>query len=172
MNAFARKVRRQRERKFVAHAAAYQGKAKLDAREEDVKRGKVAAFVFAVVGAIAALLSAIAFQSCAHAAVLKISCTAPAWNNGATACGVAPILTPGTDSIRVVIEVQSLGLRDSVTVARGQRANFIFQPVPPGTYVVRAFASRVIGGYVIPGCDTTASVPTIAPAGVVTNLGQ
>lgn len=164
MNAFARKVRRQQERKLTKAA-------RLDERTGEVRRGRVAAIVFALIGA-ALLAAVLAFTSCAHSAVLKVSCSAPMWNNAAASCGSSPILSAGSDSVRVTIEVSALGLRDSATVARGQRATFLFQPVPPGSYAVRAFASRVIGGFAIPGCDTIATVPTIAPAGVIPNLGQ
>jgi hypothetical protein len=147
----------------------YQGSALDDQRRADIRRGKVLAVLFTLLGA-AALGLVLVFTSCAHSATLRVSGTAPAFNNAGDC--VSPVLQAGSDSVRVVVQVPALSLADSVTVARGKPFVFLFGPVPAGNYSVRAFASRVIGGSVFPGCDTIATVPAIVGPGRVAGLGQ
>jgi hypothetical protein len=104
--------------------------------------------------------------SCAHAATLRISMTAPLQDNGGL-CGGTAFLIPALDSVWVFVELPALAIRDSLRVLPGAAVLRTFS-LPPGTYSIRAYAARFLkDGTKISGCDTVTTKATISSPGSV-----
>jgi heme A synthase len=157
--AFARRFARAKARQVEKRRETfYKGNAEL-AKEERAENIRVGKTVFFTLSAIIAVLIylVILLAGCANAATLRFSCTAPSMNDEAISCASSPLLVPGSDSLFVVAVIPGLGLRDSVKVARGQRATFTV-PAPAGSYLVNVYARRTANGEA--GCDTSAVITT------------
>lgn len=98
-------------------------------------------------------------SSCARAATLRVSGTAPGFDNGGTC--TTPTLTPAQLGALVTVHVLATGpaaREDSLLVPAGSPFAFTWA-LPAGTYSVRAWATDA-GGI---GCDTTLTVAVKNP---------
>jgi hypothetical protein len=108
-----------------------------------------------VAAVVIALVSA-----CSHAGTLQVRLTAPTLNNELGVCP-ATILAPRPDSLWVFVAIPAAGIRDSVWSAPGALLSFTYQ-LPAGPYNVRAYAASWYKGTLYPGCDTVATLRSIA----------
>lgn len=155
---FKRKVRRSPD--YLGNVPMAQPETVAQSFETDIrKRGRAYAAMLFFGGLVVGFAVAALLASCAQSATLRFSCTAPTLDNDAPGC-MSPVLVAGADSVYVIASVPALGIRDSVKAARGARLTFAY-PAPAGNYAVTVHASRVVGGNLFAGCDTTASIAAV-----------
>lgn len=107
------------------------------------------------------LAASLLATSCAHAAKLTFSLTAPTMNNDAADCASAPVLVAGSDQVTVVWRVGT-AVTDSVTVARGTRISRTYS-LPAGNYAVTVLVARQTAAGRFYSCPVTKSFEAVAP---------